>query len=328
MKILSACKRLIALISKRSLLYLFVLFCFELILFSYIVVKIIYFTPRVRFTQADLAVFETNVINSSGAEYDLVNSDLSTEEDFTSLEQQIIEVIGSETNKYGVYIQDISTGRELKLNSQKSFHPASIYKVPLAMVILKDVDAGRLSLDQQVLVTSNEKIYDFDALSQRSGNYNISLNELLTYLIRDSDNTAMTTLEHRFGGVTLLQKRMREELGFSDVSRLPAHTNADAIGQVFQALYSQNQLSPASSQYLLDLLKTTYFNDRIPAGVPEGIVVAHKIGTLDRTYQDAGIVYGSKHTYILVVLNGDITPQNGREKIAQISSLVYEFLNK
>lgn len=246
------------------------------------------------------------------------------------LKNQIEEILAGEESKYGIVIKDIETQTSLEINSDKQLHPASVYKVPLALIVLKDVENKKISLDDKLLITSSEKVYSFDPLSKIEGNYEKTIREILYYLIHYSDNTAMTTLEHRLGGVKDLQARMESELGIKGFTRLPGVTNAQITAEVFEGLYSQKYLSKELNDYLISLLKDIISNqnDRIPAGVPDGTEVAHKIGTLNSTYHDAGIVYGEKRDYVIVVLNDDINPATGRDKIRRISEATYNHLNK
>jgi beta-lactamase class A len=67
------------------------------------------------------------------------------------------------------------------------------------------------------------------------------------------------------------------------------------------------------------------FNDRIPAGLPPGIRVAHKTGEITAHSHDAAIVYPpGRKPYVLVVLTRGIQDGIRSSKlIADISSIVY-----
>src|SRR5262249_20699359 len=45
---------------------------------------------------------------------------------------------------------------------------------------------------------------------------------------------------------------------------------------------------------MVAILEKQKFNDGIPAGLPAGIAVAHKTGTITRIHHDAGIVYAAR----------------------------------
>jgi beta-lactamase class A len=74
-----------------------------------------------------------------------------------------------------------------------------------------------------------------------------------------------------------------------------------------------------------EILLAQEFNEKIPAGVPRGVPVAHKTGEITAHSHDAAIVYPSgKRPYVLVVLTRGITEASRSSRlIADISSLVY-----
>ena len=66
------------------------------------------------------------------------------------------------------------------------------------------------------------------------------------------------------------------------------------------------------------------FNEAIPAGVPDGVPVAHKTGNITRVHHDAAIVEAAT-PYVLVVLVRGIDDENESARlIADISSVLYE----
>jgi len=54
---------------------------------------------------------------------------------------------------------------------------------------------------------------------------------------------------------------------------------------------------------MAELMAQEKVNDRIPQGVPEGIVVAHKTGNWENATHDVGIVYGARSTYVVVLMS-------------------------
>jgi beta-lactamase class A len=83
-------------------------------------------------------------------------------------------------------------------------------------------------------------------------------------------------------------------------------------------------VSAKADAAMIEILKRQTFNDAIPAGVPAGVAVAHKTGTITRIHHDAGIVYGP-HPYVLVVLVRGIEDQKASAAlIAAISREVWQ----
>jgi len=76
---------------------------------------------------------------------------------------------------------------------------------------------------------------------------------------------------------------------------------------------------------MLDVLLAQEFNDKIPAGVPRGVRVAHKTGEITAHSHDAAIVYPpGTRPYVLVVLTGGIASSTAADGlIADLSRIVY-----
>jgi beta-lactamase class A len=73
------------------------------------------------------------------------------------------------------------------------------------------------------------------------------------------------------------------------------------------------------------ILLAQEFNEKIPAGVPAGVPVAHKTGEITAHSHDAAIVYPpGRKPYVLVVLTRGIQDGNTSGKlIADISRMIY-----
>jgi beta-lactamase class A len=87
------------------------------------------------------------------------------------------------------------------------------------------------------------------------------------------------------------------------------------------------------SAEMLDLMTDTSFEDRLPQPLPEGTSVAHKIGSYENTFSDAGIVFadqsgGTGQAYYIVVLSEGTTEEEARETIQDISLAAYQALSR
>lgn len=246
--------------------------------------------------------------------------------------EDINKVIDSQSyGKCGVYVKNLQTGEEIKINEDKEFYPASIYKVPLSILILKDVDDGKISLDDEYTVNYSHIAYDFDPLASQVSNI-VSVRYLLELLIKNSDNTAQKLLVNEvIGSYEKYNERINDELdidGFQgDFETLSV--TPQQVGKLFENIHNQEYLSSKSNDYLVDLLSNTSsnFDDRIVAGIPDDIQTAHKIGQLDDIYQDAGIVFGD-NDYVVILLNEKIMSYElASEKVSKISNIIWNYFN-
>ena len=73
---------------------------------------------------------------------------------------------------------------------------------------------------------------------------------------------------------------------------------------------------------MLELMTNTTFEDRLPRPLPEETRVAHKIGSYESTFSDAGIVFpeeGTGRQYYIVIFSEGASEGEAREAIQDIS---------
>lgn len=266
--------------------------------------------------------------SSSETTDEVVNSNINLED----IRDDIVLALDDAMGEYSVLIEDLNTGQFLKINEQTQYLPASIYKVPLAMIALRDVDDEKIRFEDKAVLISEYKTYTSDTLSQAEDGQEFSLFSILEYLIRQSDNTAQQLLISFYSSEGEMVNRIEDELEIDiwDDDLETLQFSVDEVADLFEKIYEQNYLSKESNDLLIEHLTnvTSAHKDRIEAVIPEEVDVAHKIGQLDGIYQDAGIVYNEKNPYIIVVLDKNTTPENARNVIQNISKITWDYYNR
>jgi len=245
------------------------------------------------------------------------------------LRKDIEDILAEKIDNYAVYIKVLDENFEIGINENELFYPASIYKVPIAILVLRDIEAGKYSFNTQIELQQRNKFYTTDTLYSFDNGTMLSVDTLLHYMICYSDNSAWDMLMDNLLGTTAeIDERIYNELELEYTKRVPFQTTAKEVGEFFNGLYNYKYLSPEYNDYLLDLLCSIIpsQNDRIPAGLPEGTKAAHKIGTWIGIHQDGGIVYSDEYDFIIVVLNKNTSVVEGREIISQITNATWEYL--
>lgn len=251
------------------------------------------------------------------------------DENAAKLERRLLTVLGERTDDYSFYIKVIGEDFELGHQEDELFYPASMYKVPIAILILKDIDEGKYSLDDELTIQDRNKFYTSDQLYHEPSGTSLTVKELLRYMIVFSDNTAWDMLmDNLLGKTHEIDARIESELGLELTQRVPFQSTARELGEVYEGLYYNRYLSQESNEYLMELLTniTESQNDRIPSGLPVGTKVAHKIGTWIGIYEDGGIVFGEKFDYVIVIMNRDTSTQQAIKDISKMSEIVWEFI--
>jgi beta-lactamase class A len=248
-----------------------------------------------------------------------------------------------------VSYRDLATGDSLDLGADVDFHAASTMKIPVMLEVLRSVEAGRISLDQGVLLENRfQSIVDGTPYSLDAGDDSDSLmytrvgtrvpvRELMERMIVRSSNLATNALIALVGADranatahALGASRIRVLRGVEDGKAFAAGlnnttTSAD-LAVLLERIERNEALSAASARLMKEILLRQEFNGEIPAGLPKGTPVAHKTGSITATLHDAAIVYPpGRRPYVLVVLTRKISDEaTARTLIADISRLVWE----
>lgn len=245
---------------------------------------------------------------------------------YRDLKQQVINQLATSPNEtYGFYFEDLNTGSWIGINEKERFMPMSLFKVPLMVSVLEKVQEGEISLDQKTIVKPEDLDSDSGSLASKGAGYEITVKELLTTMIQESDNTAMRILAARF---TTNEDYLKTII----IMGLPQPSEQQSISpkeyiNMFRSLYFSTYLRRPFSETALTILLDTKFNSQLPAGVPDYIKISHKVGTdsVRGFYHDCGIVYFPNSPYLICIMSQNTTQEKADKMISTLSRIVYEY---
>lgn len=201
-------------------------------------------------------------------------------------------------------------GTALSCDLNPTAHPPmqSVFKLPLALFILHQVEAGELSLDQPIRFLPADRILPppFSPLQSKYPNANVDLplRTLLELTVSLSDNTAADLLLRVAGGPKAGPQagpkavdRYIASLGIigfhlEDTERTLHHTlNAQyrnwfepqGAVHLLRRLNDRSPLTPDHTALLLAWMRPATPTHRLDGDLPAGTIVAHKSGTSDVT---------------------------------------------
>lgn len=106
----------------------------------------------------------------------------------------ISDAIGSDSEKWGVYIKDISSGLEIKHNADAQFSSASLIKLPVLVSTMMAVAEGILNLKLKFVVdnrfATEEEKSGSGIILHLSSPIELTLYDLCYFMIVVSDNYA------------------------------------------------------------------------------------------------------------------------------------------
>ena len=125
-----------------------------------------------------------------------------------------VDSIAKTTNgKVSVAVLNFETRDAFGYKNQEKLPMLSIFKFPIALAILSKIDKGEFSLQHKIHVRPKDMIKNTWSPMRDSfpdGNVNITFENLLKYMVSQSDNIACDILLHHFGGEKKLQKYIRK----------------------------------------------------------------------------------------------------------------------
>ncbi len=232
-----------------------------------------------------------------------------------------------------VYFRDLQNGPIFGIAEEEHFAPASLLKVPILIALLKYAEEDPHVLSESIgignTIPEGQNVFDPSKTLEPQKTY--SVEEVLRRMIVYSDNTSKELLRSYLEGISPgIIDQTFIDLGISlqntDGSQ---YIRVKSYASLFRALFNASYLSREMSQKALTLLSATEFSDGIDAGIPEGIVVAHKFGYLDvvenqRQLHDCGIVYAPATPYLLCIMSRGKDAPTLMSIISKISESVYE----
>lgn len=219
---------------------------------------------------------------------------------------------GTWTSLITVADLDGTTKSAVDENADTVVEAYSVNKVAVAVAVLDKVDRGLITLDQKVTVSAAIVIQDTDGIFALDGAYpsEITVGHALANLLTVSDNTAV-----RLCGLVVpaleLNQILRDK-GFVHTQVVPvANPNRFFLGTttarethtLLQKLVDGQLLTPASTAYLLNILRATAsFTDgvRLNLSTNERLRVATKAGWFEDGRNEAGIMFSEDNRAILI----------------------------
>jgi beta-lactamase class A len=224
----------------------------------------------------------------------------------------------------GVYVADPLVPQPLYTHdADVSFIAASIYKLGILVHVESLVDAGALKYSDTIEIQP-EDITD-DGSYEVAGTV-MTVDEALEAMITVSDNGTALEFWRSLGPDNINATLQKLGLGDFHIATDDNDDNtvtARVVGQFFTLLAQRKLVSAAASDRMLARLERNQINDRLPAELPQGTVVAHKTGNLGFATHDAGIIITPSGARVVVGLTANTDEEEAVHFLGGLGALVY-----
>lgn len=165
------------------------------------------------------------------------------------LEKQIAALAKAAKGKVGVAAVLLETGESAMLNADQRFPMQSVYKLPIAMAVMEQINRGELDLDEKIGVTKEDIVRAGMRSPLRDANPNggeFTIRELIRLSLVESDGSASDVLIRVAGGAAEIQSY----LGLLGIQDIKVVNTEKEIGKDWKTQYD-NWSTPVAAVELL-----------------------------------------------------------------------------
>jgi len=204
---------------------------------------------------------------------------------------------------------------------------ASMIKVFLLAMAMERVQAGTLSLTQEIVLTDADRLQVKDSagsIERMPVGTRLTMGRVLELMIIESDNSATniiidllgmeeinTWLQSRDYQDTMLARRMMDLAAVAEGKE--NLTSARDLGLFFTRLYEAVRAGDVQAKWQEKILLRQTDVSVLGRALPH-CLIAHKTGQLESLYHDGGIIYSPAGPIILVLLS-DCLPDEAGNKV-------------
>lgn len=243
--------------------------------------------------------------------------------------------------RLGVTVLDTATGQRIGHRQDERFPMCSTFKFVLCAAVLRQVDAGRLTLDQRVPVRQQDMLSHAPVTTRHVGK-DLSVRDLCRATMITSDNPAANLLLGAVGGPSAVTRFLRDNGDAvtrndrlePDMNRFapgdPRDTTSPAaMAASLQRFVLGTVLQPASRQQLADWLIDNETGDaRLRAGLSKAWRVGDKTGSNgEDTTNDIAILWptaGGAPWVLTSYLQGATVDDAGRNDVLRQVAVITE----
>ncbi len=274
----------------------------------------------------------------------------------TTLQQQVQAIVSGKNALVGVEIVGPDGKAIVSLNSEQHYPMQSVFKFHIALVVLSEIDKGKLALDQPIKIQKEELLPGlYSPLREKYPNGGtLPLSKILSYTVSLSDNVGCDVLLRLVGGPNVVEDYFKKNIGHAISIKLNEEqqqedwdlqfqnwTTPQAANETLASFYYNKPqlLSKKSHDFLWQLMRETETGPRRIKGLlPKNTVVAHKTGTsgvnkkgMMAAVNDIGVVLlpNGKPFFISVFVTNTTENEATNEKIiAAIAKAAWDHFTK
>lgn len=260
------------------------------------------------------------------------------------IRKEISKIIKGKRATIGVALYDVQTGKTLNINGDKHFPMQSVFKFPIALKVLAEVDKGKMNLKDSIFITAKDllpRTWSPIRDNYPEGNIKMPLSEIVRYTISQSDNNGCDILLHLLGGTSEVNnylsslgitemkiKKTEAEQHLTPSAQFDNWTTPTCAIQLLKLFQEKKILSTDSRNFLWKTMTETSTGS-VKSQIPQDVIVAHKTGSAffpgSNVVNDIGVMQMPDNRtilYAIFIMNSKESKEANYQVIADIAKVV------
>lgn|SRR5574344_280755 len=260
------------------------------------------------------------------------------------IRKEISKIIRGKRATIGVALYDVQTGKTLNINGDKHFPMQSVFKFPIALKVLAEVDKGKMNLKDSIFITAKDllpRTWSPIRDNYPEGNIKMPLSEIVRYTISQSDNNGCDILLHLLGGTSEVNnylsslgitemkiKKTEAEQHLTPSAQFDNWTTPTCAIQLLKLFQEKKILSTDSRKFLWKTMTETSTGS-VKSQIPQDVIVAHKTGSAfspgSNVVNDIGVMQMPDNRtilYAIFIMNSKESKEANYQVIADIAKVV------
>ena len=268
-------------------------------------------------------------------------------------QQAVYEILSGLKGNVGLYVELLDSGEKFEINPGLVFPSASVIKIPMLALLLKDVREGKADWDAPRTIAPINRVGGTGILAYLDQDYAPSLKTLAFLMITLSDNTATNEIMdmigiERFNEFWKAQGYANISLGrkMLDFEAIKLGRNnymcAGEAGRLLSSIARSECGHRDDCETIIDFMAHQQCINKLPSLLPAipswagaeerrnmkpgTVLVANKTGDLTGIQHDVGVfTLPDGRRYVIAMFTGGLESDRcGIEAIARVSRAVYD----
>lgn len=260
------------------------------------------------------------------------------------LEKRLSAIIGQAEGTWGVVVEEQGAAKGIRFEHvpDELFIAESVIKVPIMAAVFAASEQGHFRLDDQLVLRQEDLVGGSGILYGLSPGLKLTIRDLVTLMIIQSDNTATNMLIDLVGKAqidqTMIDLGMRQScysrklmiypLDVTENNTITAGNVASMLGHLATGSY----LSEHACKEMIAIMKKQQVRNGLPSQLPNeeesnypAWELPCKSGWDTGRQHDVGLLYTNNRCFSITALSREVTAQSALNTLGLLGRAVYDY---